>query len=105
MTSTKTVVPYTVPTKQSCLPEEIAGMFFVHLVLGLNSLHQRNLLHRDLKPENLLLLTDPYSKKPPAYDECILKLADFGFSRQLPSDTFLTQTVCGTPIYMSPEVI
>lgn len=89
---------------QPCLPEEVAGMFFVHLIFGLNSLHQRNLLHRDLKPENLLLMTNPLEKNPPAWDDCILKLADFGFSRHLGTDTMLAQTVCGTPLYMSPEV-
>lgn len=52
------------------------------------------MLHRDLKPQNLLL-TD---------NATVLKIADFGFARYMPSES-LQATVCGTPLYMAPEVL
>ncbi|KAL2250474.1 UNVERIFIED_CONTAM: Serine/threonine-protein kinase ATG1c [Sesamum indicum] len=39
---------------------------------GLKVLRENNFIHRDLKPQNLLLSTDG--------DNCILKIADFGFA-------------------------
>lgn len=92
-------------TKSACVPEEVAGILFVQLTCGLYNLHQRNLLHRDLKPENLLLLTNPLEYDPPKWSECHLKLADFGFSRPLDETLNLGLSVCGTPMYMSPEVL
>lgn len=95
------------PTSQPCIPEEVAGLLFVQLILGLHTLHSKNVLHRDLKPENLLLLTNPLEKgaSQPMWDQTVLKLADFGFSRNLDTNTLLAATVCGTPLYMSPELM
>jgi len=31
-----------------------------------------------------------------------IKIADFGFSKQLRNKSQLNKTVCGTPLYMSP---
>lgn len=59
------------------------------------------MIHRDIKvfiieiqPENLLLTTNG--------PDGLLKLADFGISRIL-TDKELN-TICGTPIYMAPEI-
>jgi serine/threonine-protein kinase ULK/ATG1 len=62
---------------------------------GLNYLHSHSILHRDLKPHNILL-TD-------TGDRPTLKIADFGFARLL-SDTELTASICGSPMYMAPEI-
>ncbi|KAJ1498505.1 Serine/threonine-protein kinase [Coelomomyces lativittatus] len=35
----------------------------------------------------------------------ILKLADFGFARHLPSPTSMVETLCGSPLYMAPEIL
>lgn len=55
-------------------------------------LHSQNppILHRDIKPENILL-----SKNT-------LKIADFGWSN---TDDSMRNTYCGTPEYLSPEMI
>lgn len=65
------------------------------LLDALAYLHQRNIVHRDLKPENLLL------KSP--YNDFDIKLADFGFAKQVNGKSLDTQ--CGTPGYVAPEIL
>ena len=59
---------------------------------ALQYLHGLKIAHRDLKPENLLFEPNGY-----------LKLVDFGFAKVIKD--FATWTLCGTPEYLSPEVI
>ena len=59
-------------------------------------------VHRDLKPQNILL-SHP-DKSNPRVQDIILKIADFGFARFL-SDGVMAGTLCGSPMYMAPEVI
>jgi serine/threonine protein kinase len=61
------------------------------VVCMLEYLHGRRVLYRDLKPENLMLTPQGY-----------LKLIDLGLCKEL-GDADRSHTVCGTPIYMSPE--
>lgn len=65
------------------------------LLDALAYLHSRNIVHRDLKPENLLL------KSP--YNDFDIKLADFGFAKQVNGKSLDTQ--CGTPGYVAPEIL
>jgi serine/threonine-protein kinase ULK/ATG1 len=55
-----------------------------------------------------LLLPPPTDKKKGVIvgspDLPILKIADFGFARILPS-TSLAETLCGSPLYMAPEIL
>lgn len=76
--------------------EATARRFMQHLGAGLQVLHCSNLIHRDLKPENLLLST-------PGKD-AILKISDFGLARKLEPGAY-ADTVCGSPLYMAPEVL
>lgn len=73
------------------------------LAAGLSALWERHLIHRDIKPSNLLLATrgalDGGASPPPA-----VKLADFGFARHLEASA-LAETLCGSPLYMSPELL
>ncbi len=64
------------------------------LVKGLHYLDSINILHRDIKPDNLLLTKSN-----------VLKIIDFGFSYQNKMSDELYNTICGTPMYMSPELL
>uniref|UniRef100_V5EWP3 Protein kinase n=2 Tax=Kalmanozyma brasiliensis (strain GHG001) TaxID=1365824 RepID=V5EWP3_KALBG len=63
---------------------------------GVAYLHEHDIIHRDLKPENILLRdkTDPSG----------IVISDFGLSRFIP-DEGLLMTACGSPQYVSPEVL
>ena len=106
------------------LNEVIVRHFLKQLASALEFLRAGNFIHRDVKPQNLLLNPSPlfYKKvKPEASTEAaddkkplapaagieslpVLKIADFGFARSLPS-TSLAETLCGSPLYMAPEIL
>ncbi|KAK7200659.1 protein kinase [Novymonas esmeraldas] len=75
------------------LSEEKTRYYTAQLLEGLEYLHASHILHRDLKGDNLFLTEDDQ-----------LKLGDFGQSKEL-ADTLITQSVQGTPSFMSPEMI
>ncbi|RLN51451.1 hypothetical protein BBJ29_009840 [Phytophthora kernoviae] len=78
------------------LSEDVARHFLRELAKGMQCLWQHNLIHRDLKPQNLLLVEDSSTSA--------LKIADFGFARHL-ATTSLAETLCGSPLYMAPEIL
>lgn len=73
------------------LREEHAFNFLAQLAEGIAFLNEQGFIHRDLKTANVLLTEETV--------RATLKIADFGFARQLQSDA-LAQTPCGTPLYM-----
>lgn len=77
------------------------------LVEGLSYLHSKDIVHRDLKPENILLSITPGQRQYP-WDEgesnVIVKIADFGLAKFIGKFQF-TNTLCGTPAYVAPEVL
>ncbi|KAG4119114.1 hypothetical protein ERO13_D11G058900v2 [Gossypium hirsutum] len=75
--------------------EQLARRFMQQLGAGLEVLQSHHIIHRDLKPENILLLGSK--------DDLVLKIADFGLSSLDPGN--YAQTVCGSPLYMAPEVL
>ncbi|CAL0325632.1 unnamed protein product [Lupinus luteus] len=79
------------------LREDVARFYFQQLISAIDFCHSRGVYHRDLKPENLLLDEDGN-----------LKVSDFGlstFSEEHLSQDGLLHTTCGTPAYVSPEII
>ncbi|AAS51174.1 ACL054Wp [Eremothecium gossypii ATCC 10895] len=88
--------------------------YLQQLSSALKFLRSKNLVHRDIKPQNLLLSTPLVDYNDPAefhargfvgiYNLPILKIADFGFARFLPN-TSLAETLCGSPLYMAPEIL
>ena len=86
---------------QDLLEKQPAGRFseakvrrmMIQLVGAVAYLHSRNMVHRDLKLQNVLVNSD--------YN---LKLIDFGFATRVESGTLLN-VYCGTPSYMSPEIV
>ncbi|XWS43772.1 hypothetical protein CRYUN_Cryun16bG0132700 [Craigia yunnanensis] len=83
-------------THHGSVPETTAKHFMQQLAAGLQVLRDNNLIHRDLKPQNLLLSTND--------SKAVLKIADFGFARSL-QPRGLAETLCGSPLYMAPEIM
>ncbi|XVF55188.1 hypothetical protein PTKIN_Ptkin06aG0016800 [Pterospermum kingtungense] len=83
-------------TRHGSVPEATAKHFMQQLAAGLQVLRDNNLIHRDLKPQNLLLSTND--------SKAVLKIADFGFARSL-QPRGLAETLCGSPLYMAPEIM
>jgi 5'-AMP-activated protein kinase catalytic alpha subunit len=89
--------------------ESMARFYFRQLVTGVEMCHKWGVCHRDLKPENLLLDENDN-----------LKISDFGLSALYTGGgsgggeggsmvsscrAQLLHTTCGTPNYVSPEVL
>lgn len=64
------------------------------IIEAIKYIMDNNIVHRDLKPHNILI--NEVTKE--------IKLCDFGFAREF-KDTLLTDTICGSPLYMAPELL
>jgi len=73
-------------------PDPVGKFYAAEVALALHFLHSNGIIYRDLKPENILLDTSGH-----------VKLTDFGFAKRLVGG--ITNTLCGTPDYLAPEII
>ena len=64
------------------------------IALALGHLHEQNIIYRDIKPENILMGEDGY-----------ISLTDFGLAKELKNPDEVTNSFCGTPEYLAPEII
>ncbi len=78
--------PVTLQGIASIMKEVISAVYFLHHM-------NPKIVHRDIKPENVLLDQSNHAK-----------LTDFGWSNYMEGDIKRT-TVCGTPVYLAPEII
>lgn len=83
--------------------EEDTKVIMTKMAEAISYLHKRDIVHRDLKLENILLSQNP---KDPT-DKLHIKVTDFGLSvvKGGVGHDNMMQDFCGTPIYMSPEII
>ncbi|VVC86669.1 unnamed protein product, partial [Leptidea sinapis] len=86
------------------LSEATIRSFLRQLAEAMRAIHAKGIVHRDLKPQNILLTHNVPPPRTPHPEEIILKIADFGFARVLEEGN-MAVTLCGSPMYMAPEVI
>ncbi|XP_052381617.1 serine/threonine-protein kinase ULK1-like isoform X7 [Oncorhynchus keta] len=90
------------PLAKGTLSEDTIRVFLQQIAGAMRVLQTKGIIHRDLKPQNILL-SYPAGRKSHSTNTCI-KIADFGFARYL-QNNMMAATLCGSPMYMAPEVI
>ena len=75
---------------------QLAASILKDVISATYYLHHMNppIIHRDIKPENVLINS-----------EMKAKLTDFGWSNYLNKSDMKRTTMCGTPIYLAPELV
>ena len=71
---------------------DMAKFYAASVLTVFDYLHKKKIIYRNLKPENILIGSDGY-----------IKLSNFSFAKIMRHDT--TNTFCGTPEYLAPEMI
>jgi serine/threonine protein kinase len=80
--------------KENLFEEDEAKFYIAEIILAIEYLHKRDIIYRDLKPENILIDEDGH-----------FKLADFGLAKENIINDIPNGTFCGSPPYLSPEML
>lgn len=83
--------------KDKKFSESRSRLYAAEIMLGLEELHNEDILYRDLKPENILLDAQGH-----------IRLTDFGLAKGNITGYAAeggTKTFCGTPEYLAPEIL
>lgn len=74
------------------LEENVIFDYFYQIADSIEYIHEKKIIHRDIKPENIFI------------SKGIIKLGDFGISKELSGTCELAKSGVGTPYYVSPEI-
>ena len=91
--SQQRLVNFGTPTPHGGLSVSHVHFYFCNVFSAISHIHDQNIVYRDLKPENLVMDRTGY-----------LKIVDFGSAKRLNLGE-TTNTICGTPEYVAPEMI
>ena len=80
--------------KRRRLKEPYAKLIFKQLIDGLAYIHSKCVAHRDIKLDNILL-----------DGKGVVKIGDFGVSKQCENKDQKMREQCGTPAYIAPEIL
>jgi NIMA (never in mitosis gene a)-related kinase len=75
--------------------------WLIEIMIALYVFNKNKMAHRDIKPGNILLQKCLTHNNE---EHLIAKLSDFGISKILRTNEF-KNTLCGTPYYLSPEIV
>jgi len=78
--------------RRTTLPVAEARFYLACLLSAVEAMHTMDWIHRDLKLENVMIANNGYAK-----------VIDLGLAKRI-VDTYAF-SMCGTPVYMAPEVI
>ncbi|CAO3596779.1 unnamed protein product [Absidia cylindrospora] len=79
---------------QGRFDENRSRFYTAELLSALECLHDLNVVYRDLKPENILINQNGH-----------IALCDFGLCKLNMTENERTNTFCGTPEYIAPELL
>lgn len=77
------------------IKEDVVKFYFKQIVEGLVYMTENKIIHRDIKPKNILLTNN----------KTCIKICDFGLAKGFKDGLTRALTVCGSPLYMAPEIL
>ncbi|KAH7819541.1 putative calcium/calmodulin-dependent protein kinase kinase 2 [Monocercomonoides exilis] len=81
-------------TDEPPLQENTCRIYMRDIIMGLEYIHDNDIIHHDLKPDNILIGSDTR-----------LKICDFGVSMLCDGDNDMSHSIRGTPPFLAPEVV
>lgn len=80
--------------EEGTFEESRVKLYAAEIALGLGCLHSHKCVYRDLRPENILVDAEGH-----------LRIINFGMTKSNLDVGGTTQTFCGTPEYIAPEIL